>query len=84
MDLDFSVGPLMLAAAEAGNIKDLISTLKSIQDINFRDGKKETALYKAARGGYRDAVQLLLKKDASIEAMAKDNHTPLHAAAVPQ
>ena len=79
--IDFLVGPLMLAAAEAGNTKRLISTLEYIQNINFENDQKETALHKAAVGGYRDIVQSLLTKGASIGAMDVYNNTPLHYAA---
>ena len=79
--MDFLVGPLMLDAAKAGNIKRLKSTLRYVRDINFMDGIGATALHKTASGGYNDIVQLLLPKGASIEAMSKANNTPLHHAA---
>ena len=79
--IDFLVGPLMLAAAQAGDTKRLISTLEYIRNINFEDDWKETALHKAAYKGYNDIVQLLLTKGASIEARNEDNYTPLHHAA---
>ena len=50
--MDSLVGPLMLAAAEAGNIRRLISTLGYIQNIDFEDDQKETALHKAAYSGH--------------------------------
>ena len=78
--MDFLVGPLVLAAAKAGNIKRLISTLDYIRNIDFEDDWRESALHKAAYGGYNEAVLLLLTKGASIEAMNKENHIPLHHA----
>ena len=78
--MDSLVGPLMLAAAEAGNIKRLISTLGYIQNIDFEDDRKETALHKAAYRGYNDIIRILLYKGASIDAMNEDNRTPLHHA----
>ena len=75
--VDFLVGPLMLDAADAGNIKRLKSTLGYVRNLNFLDD----ALHKAASKGYNDIVQLLLTKGASIEAVDKDNYTPLHLAA---
>ena len=79
--VDFLVGPLMLDAAKAGNIKRLKSTLGYVRTINFMDDTRATALHKAASGGYNDIVQLLLSKGASIEAPNYYNHTPLHHAA---
>ena len=79
--VDFLVGPLMLDAAKAGNIKRLKSTLGYVRDINFMDDTGATALHHAASGGYDDIVQLLLSKGASIEAGTKYNDTPLHLAA---
>ena len=80
--VDFLVGPLMLDAAEAGNIKRLQSTLGYVRNINFLDDTGSTALHKAASGGYNDIVQLLLIKGASIEAVDKYYNTPLHRAAM--
>ena len=78
---DFLVGPLMLAATEAGDAERLIATLEYIQDINFKDDLKETTLHKAASRGQKDMVRLLLRKGASIEATNKYKNTPLHCAA---
>ena len=78
--MDFLVGPLMLDAAKAGNIKRLKSTLGYVRDINFMDDTEATALHKAASGGYNDIVQLLLTKGASIEVRNRFNNTPLHLA----
>ena len=80
--IDFLVGPFMLAAAEAGNIQRLNSTLEFIRNINFKGDRKETALHRAAYRGNNDAVDLLLTKGASIAVMDEDNHTPLHHAAL--
>ena len=79
--LDFLVGPLMLAAAEAGNTSRLISTLEYVRNINFADDQKETALHKAAARGYTDTVELLLSKGALIEAINSSSDTPLILAA---
>ena len=78
--IDFLVGPMMLAAAEAGDTKRLISTLGYIQNIDFEDDGKETALHKAAQNGYTNIAELLLGKGASIEAMDTYNKTPFHRA----
>ena len=78
--IDFLVGPLMLAAVEAGDTKRLISTLEYVRNINFTDDQNETALYKAAARGRKDIVQLLLSKGASVEAMDRVKGTPLHVA----
>ena len=78
--IDFIVGPLMLAAAESGNIQRLISTLEYIRDINFHDDRRETALHKATNKGYTSIVELLLTKGASIEATICGK-TLLHVAA---
>ena len=61
----------MLAAAEAGNIKRLVSILDNIENINFVDDRKETALHKAAYGGHSSIVQLLLSKGASMRKSLK-------------
>ena len=79
--VDFLVGPLMLDAAKAGNVKRLKSTLGIVRDINFVDDTGATALHEAASGGYDNIVQLLISKGASIEATDKYNNTPLHLAA---
>ena len=74
-------GQLVLAAAEAGDTNRLISTLEYVQNINFKDDLKETALHKAAAKGNEDIGQLLLRRGASIEAKNKTSNTPLHLAA---
>ena len=79
--IDFLVGPLMLAAVEAGNTKRLVSTLEYVRNVDFMDNRKETALHKAADQGHKDIVQLLLSKGASVEAMDPTGWTPLHRAA---
>ena len=79
--MDFLVGPRMLAAAAEGDTKRLISTLEFIRDIHFKDDQAETALHKAAYGGYNDVAELLLGKGASINSLNKYNNTPLHLAA---
>ena len=79
--IDFLVGPLMLAAAKAGNMKLLISTLEYVRNINFADEFRMTALHKASASGHREIIQLLLSKGASIEARDNVNTTPLHDAA---
>ena len=78
--IDFLVGPRMLAAAEAGEIQRLISTLEYVRNINFVDPWRATALHKAAARGHRDIVELLLSKGASIEAMDQVEDTALHEA----
>ena len=61
----------MLAAAEAGNTKRLISALGYVRNINYEDDYwKDAALHKAADGGHKDIVQLVLEKGASTEAIA--------------
>ena len=81
LPIDFLIGPLLLAAAEAGDTKRVISTLGYIRNIDFEDDRKETSLHKAAYGGHKNIAQLLLKKGALIGAMNKYNDTPLHLAA---
>ena len=78
--IDFLVGPLMLAAAEAGNAKRLVSTLEYVRSINFTNDREETALHKAAAKGHRNIIQLLLSKGASLEVKDMDGSTPLHRA----
>ena len=79
--VDFLVGPLMLDAAKAGDIKRLKSTLGYVRNINFVDGTGAIALHNASFRGYSDIVQLLLTNGASIEAVDEDIDTPLHLAA---
>ena len=79
--IDFLVGPRMIAAAEAGDTRLLISTLVFVRNINFTDQGGETALHKAAAGGHKDVVQLLLSKGALVDAMDMRENTPLHLAA---
>ncbi|MEN6465765.1 MAG: ankyrin repeat domain-containing protein, partial [Syntrophaceae bacterium] len=52
----------------------------SQKDVNVRYGKGNTLLHYAANRGYRDIVELLLKKGANINAGDNDNRTPLHEA----
>lgn len=80
-ELGFLVGPKMLAAAEAGDTKCLISILEDNWNINFIDDQKETALHKAAANGHTGIVKLLLERSVSIEETNKDGRTPLHSAA---
>ena len=79
--IDFLVGPLMLSAAETGNTKRLVSILEYVRNINLADGQEETALHKAAAKGHQDIVQVLLSKEASLEANNSFGRTPLHHAA---
>jgi len=79
--MDFLVGPLMLAAAEAETTKRFIYTLEYIRNIDFKDDCKETALHKAANKGHTDIVQLFLRKGTSVEVANNYNNTPLHLAA---
>ena len=78
--VDFLVGPLMVDAAKAGDIKRLKSTLRFVRNINFMDDTRATALHFAASRGYNDIAQLLLSKGASIEVVDNYNDTPLHHA----
>ena len=79
--LDFQVGPRMLAAAEAGDAQLLISVLRFVRNIDFTNDSEWTALHKAAAGGHKDVVHLLLTRGASIEALDFSKKTPLHLAA---
>ena len=79
--IDFLVGPLMLAAAEAGNSKRSLSTLEYVRNTDFADDKNWTALHKAVAYGHSDIVQILLSNGASAEAMDSSKSTPLHLAA---
>ena len=70
----------MLAAAEAGNTKRLISNLGCMRNIT---PKKETALHMAVGRvgrGHKDIEQLLLRKVALTEAINEFSRTPLHLA----
>ena len=73
----------MHAAATAGDTTRFISALGYIRNINFEDERGETALHKAARGGYKEIVQLLLRGGANTSVQAPDRNlnTPLHLAA---
>ena len=70
----------MHGAVEEGNTRRLISTLEYIRDIDFKDDQKVTALHKAAQSGHAGMVELLLRKDASVEALNRFNNTPLDLA----
>lgn len=52
----------------------------SQKDVNVRYTRGNTLLHYAANRGYRDIVELLLKKGAGINAQDNDNRTPLHEA----
>ena len=75
------VGPLMLAATEAGDTERLASVLKYVRNINFQGNQKQTALHRAAYKGYTNIVRLLLENGASTEATDQFDNTPLHRAA---
>ena len=79
--IDFLVGPRMIAAAWAGDTQLLISALRFVRNINFRDHGGRTALHMAAGRGHNDIVRSLLAKGASVENTDNVMNTPLHGAA---
>ncbi len=58
----------LLAMAEAGKTVSIRSLLNKSCDVNTKDGKGWTALMLAATEGHIDTVQILLGKDADIDA----------------
>ena len=56
--LDFLVGPLLIAAAQKGDIDELRLRLTVVENINFRDPYGRTALHFAAQYGCTDIVEL--------------------------
>ena len=48
--------------------------------VSLVDNNEETALFHAVRGGYEDAVELLVQKGASVSHQSADLSTPLHLA----
>ena len=72
----------LLKAAEEGRLEEVEELLQSNANIDATEGKfQRTPLHFAARSGHRDIVDLLLEKNAQIEAKDRDQITPLHLAA---
>ena len=75
--------PLMLAAEDGQNevVKQLLGC-KGRTTIDWKDFTGQTALIKAAAGGHKDTVRLLLDNDASIDKRDNNGRTALFYAAV--
>ena len=75
--------PLMLAAEDGQNevVKQLLGC-KGRTPIDWKDFTGQTALIKAAAGGHKDTVRLLLENDASIDKRDNNGRTALFYAAV--
>lgn len=54
--------PQLIRAVESNDIKKVESLINDGADINYRDADKFTPLMHASRCGYKEIVELLLKK----------------------
>ena len=69
-------------AAVQGQLEQVKELLQSKANIEARNGDLlQTPLHLAAENGHRELVELLLEKNAKIEAKRRDTQTPLHLAA---
>ena len=67
--------------AVSGDTAKLAASLKSHPaKVTSRDASGRTLLYIAARSGFYDTCELLIKQGAPLTACGSDNSTPLHAA----
>ena len=73
--------PLLMVAAEAGNVEQISSLLRAKAEVDFCSRRQRTALHVAAYEGKRAVVSALLQGKASIEAKDDYGRTPLHVAA---
>ena len=70
------------AAADAGDLGAIERHLASGAAVNGPDGKSgSTPLLWAAVAGRAEAVELLIRRGADVNAVDRDGGTPLHAAA---
>ena len=75
--LDWQLGE----AAKQGQLDQVKELLQSKANIEARNGDRlQTPLHLAARHGHGELVELLLKKNAEIEAKDTSQGTPLHLA----
>jgi ankyrin repeat protein len=66
-------------AAQAGDVEKVKALLKGDPDLIFaKDDYGETPLHRAASGGYKGIVELLLANKAEVNAKDNDSWTPLH------
>ncbi len=74
--------PLVYAARgdRGGNAEVVRQLLEQGADVNCCNYKKQTALHCAAKAGFVDIVELLLNRNASIDAQDRDGNTPLMVA----
>ncbi len=69
-------------AAAAGDLDAIESHLASGDDVDAPGGDfRMTPLHRAAIAGRAEAVDLLIRRGATVDAQAVDGGTPLHAAA---
>ena len=70
------------AAAEAGDLGAIEWNLANGAAVNGPDGKSgSTPLQRAAGAGRAEAVELLIRRGADVNAVDRDRSTPLHVAA---
>ncbi|CAG2210494.1 unnamed protein product [Mytilus edulis] len=72
--------PLYRAAKErhVETVKMLLENIKT--DVNIRSKDGETALFAAAKFGYRDVIKMLVAKGADMNITNDDGKTPIKAA----
>jgi ankyrin repeat protein len=67
------------SAAEAGNLATVKSLLNDNPKLVFsKNDNGLTPLHKAVESNHKDVVELLLAKEAEVNAKAKNGRTPLH------
>ena len=56
---------------ESGNETEVNNFLENISDINVKSDDGQTLLIKAARNGWKDVIELLLKYNADVNAKVR-------------
>ena len=75
--------PSLLEACEKGNIEAVKQHLSAGADVNVKGDGGRTPLHEAAFNRHKEVVELLIDKDADVNAMDElEGLTPLHFAAV--
>ncbi len=70
----------LMKAVNKGYIKDAKSAIAAGADVNFKNKRGETALYRASGDGRADIVALLIKSGADVNTKTNSNNTALMSA----
>ncbi|KAH8424343.1 ankyrin repeat domain-containing protein [Aspergillus melleus] len=78
----FTPDKRLLNYAEDGNLEGVEKALDDNANVDAKTNIGETALHLAARHGYYQLAELLIKRSAKIEARDDDGWVPLYGAAI--